>query len=79
MRAFHTFEIEVEDKNFDIEVVMYGHRDTYGEDADGNRGVRVIEVDDVEYELPKELEGEERDLAERTLLKEIERHDWEWE
>jgi hypothetical protein len=78
MRAQFTFTVEGETENFDIEVVIEGSRESYGDDADGRRGGYYIEVGEPEYDLP-EMSDEDRNLVERDLLKQIERHEWDWE
>jgi hypothetical protein len=43
-----TIEVEKEDctseESVDVEGVVYYSHDTYGEDADGNRGVGIVEI-----------------------------------
>ena len=79
MKASHTFEVEGSEQNFDIEVNITASKESYGDDADGRRGGYYLSADEPEYELPSELEGEERELVERQLLKQIERYGWDWQ
>lgn len=80
------FTVELESgKILTVEVTASGYFESdYGADADGNRGVGMWFVDDIEYTLPKVdekgevLTDEELDELDEVLNEEIDNFTWEF-
>lgn len=83
MKLSHTFNIEHNGREFEVEVsAVLVHEADYGADADGNRGIAVDFIEDVSVESisaadENPISEEERKAIETLAEKKADEHAWE--
>jgi len=80
MRVYHTFYIEYKDAEYEVDGSANVYRELYGSDADGNRGVMMDFVEDIQVENlgdeAKKLPIADQQQIEALAEKKMDDHDW---